>query len=56
VRVTECDACGELLTAADQAELERRVRQHYADRHTDAAPSDAELQEMIASSYEATDS
>jgi predicted small metal-binding protein len=56
MRVTECNHCGELVGAADDAELARRVRQHYDDRHPEADPSDDDVDEVIASSYEATDS
>lgn len=54
--VTECNRCGELVGAADDVELARRVRDHYGDRHPEANAGEDELQEAIASSYEATDS
>jgi hypothetical protein len=56
VLVTECNRCGELVGAADDVELARRVRDHYGDRHPEANAGEDELQEAIASSYEATDS
>jgi predicted small metal-binding protein len=56
MRVTECNHCGELISAADGRELADRVRRHYDDRHPEAHPSEDDLQEVIASSYEATDS
>jgi predicted small metal-binding protein len=57
MRVIECNACGEALAAASDDELVRRLREHMAAQHPDAALTEAAAQELVAAeAYEATDS
>jgi hypothetical protein len=57
MRVIECNACGELLTAGSDDELVRRLREHMAAEHPDAVLDEAAAREVVAAgAYEATDS
>lgn len=57
MRVIECNACGEVLAAANDEELVRRLREHMASRHPDAALDEAAAQQLVDyEAYEATDS
>ena len=53
MRVTECNICGEALSAANDEELEAAVRGHLESEHADA---DADAASMVAQAYDATDS
>ena len=56
MRVVECDICGETISAANDEELARRVREHLASEH-DQQPDDDEVRRMIEEeAYDATDS
>jgi predicted small metal-binding protein len=56
VRVVECDICGETISAADDEELARRVREHLASEH-DEQPDDEQIETMIREeAYDAMDS
>ena len=57
MRVIECNACGEVLTAATDQELVRRLREHMSAMHVDAVLDQAAARELVAAdAYEATDS
>jgi len=57
MRVIECNACGEVLAAVTDEELVRRLREHMAAEHPDAALDEAAARELVAAdAYEATDS
>jgi len=56
MRVIECNQCGETITAANDDELTRNVRQHLSSQH-DTELDDDELAELIEDeAYEAMDS
>jgi hypothetical protein len=55
-RVTECNICGEPLSAATDDELLTQVQRHYASEHPDASMDEDQAREMIASeAYDAGD-
>jgi len=55
--VTECNACGHVISGATDEELVRRLREHMAAEHPDAVLDEASARELVASdAYEATDS
>jgi hypothetical protein len=57
VRVIECNACGEVLSATGDEELVHRLREHLAREHPDAVLDEAAARELVArEAYEATDS
>jgi predicted small metal-binding protein len=57
MRVIECNACGEVLSADTDEELVRRLREHMVAEHPDAALGEASAAELVAAdAYEATDS
>ena len=39
MRVVECDVCGETISAADDEELARRLKDHLSEEH-DETPDD----------------
>ena len=53
MRVTECNICGEALSAANDQELEECVRAHLDAEHSG---EDADASAMLAQAYDATDS
>jgi predicted small metal-binding protein len=56
VRVVECDICGETISAANDEELARRVREHLESEH-DQQPTDEQVEAMIREeAYDAMDS
>ncbi len=56
MRVVECNTCGEPLAAANDEELARRLRDHVAAEHPQAAIDDAAARDTIArEAYDATD-
>jgi hypothetical protein len=56
MRVIECHICGDLVSAANDAELEAALRRHYETVHPDAVPSDDRYGELVDRAYEAMDS
>jgi predicted small metal-binding protein len=56
MRVVECDICGETISAANDDELARRVRDHLESQH-DQEPDDEQVRTMIEEeAYDAMDS
>jgi predicted small metal-binding protein len=56
MRVIECNECGETVTAADDAELARRLDSHLRQEHGIELDDD-ELEELVAEeAYDAMDS
>lgn len=53
MRVTECNICGETLSAANDQELEDCVRRHLESEHEG---EDADAGAMLSQAYDATDS
>ena len=57
MRVMECNICGETLAAANDDELERRLRSHSEAEHPTAGYDETKARELIASeAYDASDS
>ncbi len=57
MRVLECNVCGETLSAADDDELLRRMREHNESAHPSASFDEAQARETIANeAYHASDS
>ena len=57
MRVMECNICGETLAAANDEELERRLRSHGEAEHPTADHDAAKVRELIArEAYDASDS
>jgi predicted small metal-binding protein len=57
MRVVECNVCGEALSAATDAELERRLRSHSESEHSFAGYDEAKARELISTeAYDASDS
>lgn len=55
MRVIDC-ACGTTIKAANDAELERWVREHIQEAHSGDELSDDEVKDLIARrAYDATD-
>lgn len=56
MRTIECNVCGEPLTAADDDELAKQLKDHLADEH-DESPSDDEIHQTVdREAYDAMDS
>jgi predicted small metal-binding protein len=56
MRTIECDVCGETVTAADDAELARRLGAHMRSEHEQDLDGE-ELEELVGSeAYDAMDS
>jgi predicted small metal-binding protein len=56
MRVIECNECGETVTAADDAELARRLGAHLREEHQTEL-GEEELEELVADeAYDAMDS
>jgi predicted small metal-binding protein len=56
MRVLECNTCGEPLTAANDEELLKRLRQHMESEHPSTGFDETRAREMIANeAYNATD-
>jgi predicted small metal-binding protein len=56
MRVIECNECGDTVTAADDAELARRLHTHLRQEHG-IELGDDELEELVAEeAYDAMDS
>jgi predicted small metal-binding protein len=55
VRVIDCD-CGQTLQAANDEDLEKRVREHYEADHPGEDLSDDDLRQLVERAYTATDS
>lgn len=57
MRVMECNICGETLAAANDDELELRLRRHSEAEHPAAGYDEDKARELIASeAYDASDS
>jgi predicted small metal-binding protein len=57
MRVIECNACGEVVSAADDEELLRRMREHSASAHPEVLWDEARGRETVArEAYMAGDS
>ena len=57
MRVMECNVCGETLSAANDEELERRLRRHSEGEHPTAGYDEKRARDLIASeAYDASDS
>lgn len=57
MRVIECNFCGEVLSAANDADLSGVVRRHMEEQHPDADVDEGEIREMVGrNAYSATDS
>jgi predicted small metal-binding protein len=55
-RVIECNICGEPLSAANDDELLKQVREHYESEHQTAAMDEETAREMIdREAYDAGD-
>jgi predicted small metal-binding protein len=56
MRVIECNECGDTVTAADDAELARRLNSHLRQEHG-IELDEEELEELVAEeAYDAMDS
>lgn len=56
MRVIECNICGETLSAADDEELTRQLKEHLADEHEES-PSDDDIHQTVdREAYDAMDS
>ena len=56
MRVVECNLCGETISAADDEELTRGLKEHLADEH-DETPSDDDVHQTVdREAYDAMDS
>jgi len=56
VRVIDCD-CGQTLQAANDDDLERVVRRHMDERHSDDGLTDEAVRELVSEkAYTASDS
>ncbi len=56
-RAIECNICGEPLSAANDEELLRQVKQHEESEHAGASFDEQQAREMIArEAYDAGDS
>jgi predicted small metal-binding protein len=56
MRVLECNTCGEPLSAANDEELVRRLRDHVSSEHPESELDEAGARETIArEAYSATD-
>lgn len=56
MRTIECNVCGEPLSAADDDELAKQLKDHLADEH-DESPSDDEIHQTVdREAYDAMDS
>jgi predicted small metal-binding protein len=56
MRVLECNTCGEPLTAANDDELVRRLRDHVGREHPEAELDEAAARDTIArEAYDASD-
>jgi len=54
--VVECNICGETLSAADDEELARTLKNHLGDEH-DETPDDDEVHQTVdREAYDAMDS
>lgn len=57
MRVIECDVCGEVVNAASDDELAKRLVEHAEHAHPDNVPAEDAARSVVAgSAYEATDS
>ena len=57
MRVLECNVCGETLSAADDEELVRRLREHIATEHPSMTDDEAQAREAVTrEAYDASDS
>jgi predicted small metal-binding protein len=57
LRVIECNICGHVVSAGTDEELGKRLLEHLAAEHPDAALDEAAANELVAAeAYEATDS
>jgi predicted small metal-binding protein len=57
MRVIECDACGEVLAGADDAELLRRLRDHTREAHPGLELDEEAARELLGrEAYTAEDS
>jgi predicted small metal-binding protein len=55
MRVIDCDECGETLQAANDDELKRRLKSHYAAEHDDELTDDDAEELVDGEAYEAED-
>jgi predicted small metal-binding protein len=57
MRVFECNACGEVQSGADDEELLRRMREHFASAHAGQPFDEERVRETLArEAYSAADS
>jgi predicted small metal-binding protein len=57
MRVVECNICGQVVSAADDARLVDEVRRHMGDVHGDLDVGDDRVRELVdRGAYEASDS
>ncbi len=56
MRVVECDVCGETISAADDEELVRRLKDHHSEVHDESKDDDELHQTVDREAYDATDS
>ncbi len=57
MRVIECNFCGEVLSAANDEDLNGVVRRHMDEQHADADVDEGQIREMVGrGAYSATDS
>ena len=54
--VVECDVCGETISAADDEELARRLRDHLTDEHDESPTTTRSSQTIDREAYDAMDS
>ena len=56
MRVIECNLCGEVVQADDDAGLRAAVGAHVAERHADAGIDDEQVRALVErDAYDATD-
>ena len=56
MRTIECNICGETLSAADDEELTRQLKDHLAEEHDEEASEDEVHQTVDREAYDAMDS
>jgi predicted small metal-binding protein len=56
MRVVECNICGQVVSAADEARLVEEVRRHMDDVHGDLGVGDDRVRALVDTAYEASDS
>jgi predicted small metal-binding protein len=56
MRVIDCDQCGETISAANDADLARRLKSHYAAEHDEELSAEDADELVDGEAYDASDS